>query len=104
MLTNHQIRLAPSASNPGHPYNLGWKLAAVIKHRSHPSLLKTYETERRKIAQDLIDFDHKFSRLFSGRPSKDLLDNEGIDLKHLSKFSRRETRLPTAPELIKMRV
>jgi phenol 2-monooxygenase (NADPH) len=65
-----------------HPaYNLGWKLASVLKHRSHRSLLKTYETERRKIAQDLIDFDHKFSRLFFGRPSKDLLDTEGIDLK-----------------------
>ena len=60
---------------------MGWKLASVIKGQSHRSLLKTYQTERRKIAQDLIDFDHKFSRLFSGRPSKDLLDKEGIDLK-----------------------
>lgn len=61
-------------------YNLGWKLASVIKHRSDPLLLKTYEAERRKIARELIAFDHEFSRLFSGRPSKDILDNEGIDL------------------------
>ncbi|TVY84748.1 Phenol hydroxylase [Lachnellula suecica] len=41
-------------------YNLGWKLG--------------------HIAEELINFDHRFSRLFSGRPSKDLLDKEGIDL------------------------
>jgi len=32
------------------------------------SLLKTYEIERRKFAQDLINFDRKFATLFSGKP------------------------------------
>ena len=44
------------------------------------SVLKTYQSERRKIAQDLIDFDHRFSRLFSGRPAKDVMDEEGINM------------------------
>jgi phenol 2-monooxygenase len=46
-----------------------------------PSLLETYDSERRQIAQELIDFDHNFSRLFSGRPAQDILDKEGVDLK-----------------------
>ena len=44
-------------------------------------MLATYTSERRQVAQELINFDHRFSRLFSGRPSKDLLDEEGIDLR-----------------------
>jgi len=42
--------------------------------------LKTYQSERRRIAQDLIEFDHKFSRLFSGRPAQDVMDEEGISI------------------------
>ncbi|KAJ9608456.1 hypothetical protein H2200_007444 [Cladophialophora chaetospira] len=61
-------------------FNLGWKVASVVKGTSTRSILKTYQSERRKIAQDLIDFDHRFSRLFSGRPAKDVLDEEGISM------------------------
>ncbi|KAK5126701.1 hypothetical protein LTR85_009635 [Meristemomyces frigidus] len=61
-------------------YNLGWKLGAVINGYCDRSLLKTYQSERRRIAQDLIDFDHRFSRLFSGRPAKDVMDEEGISM------------------------
>ena len=61
-------------------YNLGWKVASVVKGLSDRSILKTYQSERRRIAQDLIDFDHKFSRLFSGRPAKDVMDEEGISM------------------------
>ncbi|KAF2997195.1 hypothetical protein E8E13_006404 [Curvularia kusanoi] len=63
-----------------YPYNLGWKVANVVKGISDRSILKTYQSERRKIAQDLIQFDHKFSRLFSGRPAKDIMDEEGISM------------------------
>jgi hypothetical protein len=61
-------------------YNLGWKLSLVVKGIAQPSILKTYQSERRRIAQDLIAFDHKFSRLFSGRPAKDVMDEEGVDM------------------------
>ena len=61
-------------------YNLGWKLGAVINGVADRAILKTYEAERKQIAQDLIDFDHRFSRLFSGRPAKDVMDEEGISM------------------------
>lgn len=61
-------------------YNLGWKVANVVKGLTDRSVLKTYQSERRRIAQDLIDFDHKFSRLFSSRPAKDVMDEEGISM------------------------
>lgn len=61
-------------------YNLGWKLGLVVRGVAQPSILKTYQSERRRIAQDLIAFDHKFSRLFSGRPAKDVLDEEGVSM------------------------
>lgn len=52
----------------------------MVKGISDRSILKTYQSERRRIAQDLIGFDHKFSRLFSGRPAKDVMDEEGISM------------------------
>ena len=61
-------------------FNLGWKIASVLKGQANRSILKTYQSERRKVAQDLIVFDHKFSRLFSGRPSKGDADAEGIKM------------------------
>ncbi|KAM0253642.1 hypothetical protein ACHAQJ_007154 [Trichoderma viride] len=61
-------------------FNLGWKIASVVQGHAQRSILKTYQSERRRIAQDLIAFDHKFSRLFSGRPAKDVMDAEGINM------------------------
>lgn len=46
-------------------YNLAWKLALVIRGRADPSLLETYDTERKHIAHQLIDFDAKFASRFS---------------------------------------
>lgn len=46
-------------------YNIGWKLAAVLKGRAHPELLETYNSERQKVAAELIDFDRQWSKLFS---------------------------------------
>ncbi|TLD20650.1 hypothetical protein PspLS_08612 [Pyricularia sp. CBS 133598] len=61
-------------------YNLGWKLALVTKGVARPEILRTYHAERRRVAEELIEFDHKFSRLFSGRPAKDVLDAEGVSM------------------------
>ncbi|KAG6381746.1 putative phenol hydroxylase [Boletus reticuloceps] len=49
-------------------HNLAWKLSQVLRGWTSPSLLKTYEHERRKYAQDLINFDKEFASLFSGKP------------------------------------
>ena len=55
-------------------YNLAWKLMYHINGLapeptvpSPSSLLETYQTERHEIAQQLIDFDRKFSTMFSGQ-------------------------------------
>jgi len=49
-------------------HNLIWKLAYVVRGWTNVAVLKTYEFERKKYAQDLIDFDRKFSALYSGKP------------------------------------
>ncbi|KAL3469636.1 FAD binding domain-containing protein [Aspergillus californicus] len=46
-------------------YNIGWKLAHIMKGLAPPSLLETYVLEREKVAIDLINFDRYFSKLFS---------------------------------------
>jgi phenol 2-monooxygenase (NADPH) len=43
-------------------YNLGWKLAAVLRGRSPASLLHTYDHERHGIAEDLIATDKRWSK------------------------------------------
>jgi phenol 2-monooxygenase len=45
-------------------HNLAWKIALVVRGWAEPSLLSTYESERRKYALDLIAFDKTFSTLF----------------------------------------
>ncbi|KAK3938331.1 phenol hydroxylase [Diplogelasinospora grovesii] len=61
-------------------FNLGWKVALVAQGICKRSILSTYQSERRRVAQDLIDFDHKFAKLFSGRPAKDVMDAEGVSM------------------------
>lgn len=46
-------------------FNLAWKLNLVIRGLAKPSLLATYEQERRKIAYDLINFDAEHCKAFS---------------------------------------
>ncbi len=49
-------------------FNLGWKLAAVLRGRSSPELLHSYSGERQVVAQQLIDFDKDWAKMFSSRP------------------------------------
>ncbi|WP_324277890.1 FAD-dependent monooxygenase [Blastococcus brunescens] len=48
-------------------WNLGWKLAAVLRGTARPELLHTYSDERQQVAQELIDFDREFARMMSAR-------------------------------------
>jgi phenol 2-monooxygenase len=57
-------------------FNLGWKLAAVLRGRSRPELLRTYSHERQAVAEGLIDFDREWARMFSA-PPKDPADSAG---------------------------
>lgn len=52
-------------------WNLGWKLAAVLRGRARPELLHTYSAERQPVARQLIDFDREFSKAMSARPNVD---------------------------------
>jgi phenol 2-monooxygenase len=49
-------------------FNLGWKLAAVLRGQSKPELLSTYSIERHAIAKELIDFDREWATMFSATP------------------------------------
>lgn len=51
----------------GDAFNLGWKLVSVLKGRAGPELLHSYSAERQQVAQDLIDFDHEWSRIIGAR-------------------------------------
>ena len=46
-------------------FNLGWKLAAVLRQRCAPAVLHSYSAERRAIAGELIDFDREWAALFA---------------------------------------
>ncbi|POY76369.1 hypothetical protein BMF94_0566 [Rhodotorula taiwanensis] len=63
-------------------WNLCWKLASVLTGSAKPDLLRTYATEREVVAKTLIDFDTKFSKLFSGKPAAEAdVEKDGVDLK-----------------------
>ncbi|WP_130178117.1 FAD-dependent monooxygenase [Cryobacterium sp. SO1] len=51
-------------------FNLGWKLGLVLSGRSPESLLSTYTEERQPVAQQLIDFDRKWSALMARKPEE----------------------------------
>jgi NADPH-dependent dioxygenase len=51
-------------------YNLGWKLALVLKDQARPELLDTYESERKPIGKQVIEAASKIHELFmAGRSS-----------------------------------
>ncbi|WP_298880605.1 FAD-binding monooxygenase [uncultured Bradyrhizobium sp.] len=46
-------------------FNLGWKLAAVLRNQSAPTLLHSYSAERQAVAKELIDFDREWSGILA---------------------------------------
>lgn len=57
-------------------WNLGWKLNLAVRGlaREHV-LLGSYESERKKIAHDLIDFDYEHANSIAGGDAKALAEN-----------------------------
>ncbi|KAL2755838.1 hypothetical protein ACRALDRAFT_1050888 [Sodiomyces alcalophilus JCM 7366] len=49
--------------------NLAWKIHLVESGFADRSLLETYEQERRQVAENLLDFDNRYAKLFSQRVS-----------------------------------
>lgn len=52
-------------------FNLGWKLASVLRGRAKPQLLHTYSGERQAVAKELIDFDREWAKVISSSKGAD---------------------------------
>ncbi|KAI0015080.1 FAD binding domain-containing protein [Xylariomycetidae sp. FL0641] len=48
--------------------NLAWKIHAVESGFADRAILRTYEPERKEVAETLLAFDNKYAKLFSERP------------------------------------
>ncbi|KAI5203947.1 FAD binding domain protein [Aureobasidium subglaciale] len=64
--------------------NLAWKLNLAVRGLAKPSLLETYEHERRKIAQDLINFDYEHANAFHDGDAKALARNFSTNIRFIS--------------------
>jgi hypothetical protein len=65
-------------------FNLSWKLNLAIRGLATPSLLSTYSQERRKIAQDLINFDFEHANAFAEGDSQALAANFAANIAFIS--------------------
>ncbi len=73
-------------------FNLGWKLASVLLRKSDPKLLATYGTERRKVAQHLINADKELSKLVATRPAaSDTSEKARVDTAEIEAFMKRQS-------------
>ena len=75
-------------------FNLGWKLASVLRRQCAPALLHTYSEERQVVAQELIDFDREWATMLSERPKQTagataVAATEGVDPKEFQKYFER---------------
>jgi phenol 2-monooxygenase len=66
-------------------FNLGWKLASVLRGRCAPKLLHTYSAERQTIAKELIDFDREWAKMLSA-PLKSSADSNGVDPAEVQRY------------------
>lgn len=66
-------------------FNLGWKLAAVLRGQCAPELLHSYSSERQALARELIDFDREWAKMLSA-PLKSSPDGEGVDPKEVQAY------------------
>ncbi|KAI1358046.1 FAD binding domain-containing protein [Xylaria arbuscula] len=56
-------------------WNLGWKLNLAARGLAKPTLLKSYEVERMKVAHDLINFDFEHANEIAGGDIERLAEN-----------------------------
>ena len=74
-------------------FNLGWKLAAVLRGQCAPQLLRTYSDERQPAAQELIDFDREWAKMFSDRAKQAAAgEADGVDPKEFQRYFERHAR------------
>jgi phenol 2-monooxygenase len=63
-------------------FNLGWKLAAVLRQRCAPRLLQTYSAERQAVARELIDFDREWAALLASSKGFDAAETQRYFVRH----------------------
>ncbi|EPS29458.1 hypothetical protein PDE_04407 [Penicillium oxalicum 114-2] len=56
-------------------FNIGWKVAMVAKGVAYPSILSTYDSERHRLAEMLLDFDRHWSGLFTESDDEEKAQN-----------------------------
>lgn len=64
--------------------NLAWKLALTVRNLSSPALLSTYESERKQIAQQLLDFDFEHANAFHDGDAEALAENFAKNVRFIS--------------------
>ncbi|MFC8086366.1 FAD-dependent monooxygenase [Streptomyces sp. NPDC057340] len=77
-------------------FNLGWKLAAQIGGRAPDSLLDTYQTERRPVAEDVLDNTRAQLELHSAEPGPRAVRRLLTELMDIDEVNRRLTEKITA--------
>ncbi len=63
-------------------FNLGWKLASVLRKRCAPHLLHSYSAERQAIAKELIDFDREWAALLASSKGFDAAETQKYFVRH----------------------
>jgi phenol 2-monooxygenase len=63
-------------------FNLGWKLASVLRGRCAPHLLHTYSAERQAIAKELIEFDREWAALMASSKGFDPAETQRYFVQH----------------------
>ena len=80
-------------------FNLGWKLASVLRGQCSPQILRTYSVERRSVAKELIDFDRKWASMFSAPPKDPFkADREGVDPAEFQRYFIKQARFTAGTE------
>ncbi|CAL9670727.1 FAD-dependent monooxygenase [Streptomyces sp. enrichment culture] len=77
-------------------FNLGWKLAAQIGGRAPDTLLDTYQTERRPVAEDVLDNTRAQLELHSAEPGPRAVHRLLTELMDIDEVNRRLTEKITA--------
>ena len=72
-------------------FNLGWKLAAVLRGQCPPELLHTYTAERQSVGHTLIAFDREWAHMISEKPAEGT-GGGGVDPKEFQKYFERHLR------------
>src|SRR5271170_2470542 len=73
-------------------FNLGWKLASVLRGQSSPKILHTYSDERHGIARELIDFDREWAEVLSSASKSTAGGENGFDPAETQRYFVRHGR------------